>query len=55
MPAFHAADQRARVPAVTGPPGAALWSGLWSTGDHHTLDELRAALEQRQREEDADA
>ena len=26
-----------------------------SAGGHHTLDELRAALEQRQREEDADA
>jgi antitoxin YefM len=25
-----------------------------SAGDYHTLDELRAALEQRQREEDAD-
>ena len=26
-----------------------------SAGDHHTLDELRTALEQRQRQEDADA
>jgi antitoxin YefM len=25
-----------------------------ATGDYHTLDELRAALEQRQREEDTD-
>ncbi|MGO9298324.1 MAG: hypothetical protein ACLP52_31360 [Streptosporangiaceae bacterium] len=26
-----------------------------SAGDYHTLDELRAALEERQRQEDADA